>query len=128
MPHTEGRLYDQRLDEDEARALLARRINPSVLRYRKEAFGLPADAKLSDHADLQPVVGATTSMATGRPYRTLQWGVFVNGHYAGYVTQKLRWRGRPGEETSYVSSKLWPYGGSRDEVYDPAVHGEPVQR
>jgi hypothetical protein len=127
MPHTEGRLYDQRLNEDEARALVARRIDAYTPRYRKEAFGLPADARLADHAEVRPVVRATSSMA-GRPYRTLQWGVFVNGHYAGYVTQKLRWRGRPGEETSYVSSKLSPYGGSRDEVYDPAVHGEPVQR
>jgi hypothetical protein len=128
MPHTAGSLYDQRLDKDEARALMARRIDAYTPRYRKETFGLPANAKLADHAEVRPVVGATTSMAD-RPYRTLQWGVFVNGQFAGYITQKLRWRGPIGEQTSYISSKLSPWGNpAHYEVYDPAVHGEPVQR
>jgi hypothetical protein len=79
--------YDKRPARAEAEALVARRIDHSALRYpeRKAMLGLPADAKLADHAELvtirqerMPNIGVT-------PYWVLVWGVKVNGCPAGYV-------------------------------------------
>lgn len=108
-------LYDKRPSHDEAHALVHRRIDKSDIRYKKEGYGLGPDDKLADNFDLVPVVNDTESMATGRPYRTLQWGVRVNGQGAGYIESNF-------EGTRH---KLLPYGWGSKKAYDPEVHGEP---
>ena len=111
------RLYDKRPPHDVAHDLVRRRIDKARFWISKADFGLEPDEKYSDHFELEPIAEKTSSMATDREYRNLQWGVRVNGRPAGRVRSNYT-----GDRHKFVP------GWYKDEdVYDPAVHGEPYQ-
>jgi hypothetical protein len=109
-----GPLYDKRPPEDEARALVTRRIDKGM-QYKREYYPeLAAHEKFSDHFDIEPIVRRTTAMG-GRPYMTLHWGVTVKGKPAGYVSSNY-------EGTRHSFQTYW---WDPKDRYDPQVHGEP---
>jgi hypothetical protein len=81
------REYDKRMPHEEAVSLVARRIDHSDLRFRKDMFGLDESARLSSHFEVVHIATTEEPMHDGgRAYLVHRWGVKVNGVPAGYIS------------------------------------------
>ena len=115
---TAVKIYDKRPSEEEARALVGRRIDKSDLRYSRDRYGMAEGEKFADHFGLVPIVSMTSSMATDRPYGNMHWGVTVKGQPAGRIWSNF-------EGTRHRFTPGW--WDPEKEVYDPERHGTDIE-